>query len=638
MSALIRAHDWEATPLGAIQQWPQSLRSSLSICLRSRTATAICWGPEYLFFYNDAWAGFLGERHPAALGRPAREVMADIWPVLEGQFRTVSENAETVNVYDALLVRNLGGVSFDSYWTYSLLPVASEDGTIGGILSQAHDSSQTVLRARRDALMLRMSERLRLLREPGEVIETAVALVAEEIAAPRIGYAEVDDDGETLTILHCRVDEGVADICGTYPLMGAGEEVHRDLSAGRTSRINDVAAEDWMTPEQREAYCLAGIVSSLTVPVISGDRYRAMLFAHHSKPHPWSAAEEALLLEATELVWREVTRARAESARRGSEERYRRVFEQANDIIVTATLDQVITDVNPAAAEAIELPREEVIGRTMRDFLTPQSWEQARGKLFEKLAEGGTTKHELDVVARSGRLLHWEINSTLTLDRAGKPIGLHAIARDVTERRRAEERQRLLVNELNHRVKNTLALVQGLALQSFREGRDPAAAKSAFQHRLAALASAHDLLTRESWEGATLGGVARAALGHLGAQERRIALEGPEVKLGPKAAVSLAMALHELCTNAAKYGALSQSEGRVRLDWQVDGDRLRIAWREHGGPPVSPPGRSGFGLRMIDRALAADLGGHVEMDFADDGLVCRIEASLAEAAPQGQAA
>jgi len=151
MSALIRAHDWEATPLGAIQQWPQSLRSSLSICLRSRTATAICWGPEYLFFYNDAWAGFLGERHPAALGRPAREVMADIWPVLEGQFRTVSENAETVNVYDALLVRNLGGVSFDSYWTYSLLPVASEDGTIGGILSQAHDSSQTVLRARRRA-------------------------------------------------------------------------------------------------------------------------------------------------------------------------------------------------------------------------------------------------------------------------------------------------------------------------------------------------------------------------------------------------------------------------------------------------------------------------------------------------------
>jgi PAS domain S-box-containing protein len=636
MAALVRDHDWAATPLGPITDWPQSLRSSLSICLHSKTATAICWGPEYLFLYNDSWSAFLGERHPGALGRPAREVMSDIWPVLQEQFRTVAEKAEAVNVYDALLVRNLGGTRYDSYWTYSLLPVACEDGTIGGILSQAHDSTQNVLRARRDALMLRLSERLRLLGEPGEAIEAAVAMVAEEIRAPRIGYAEVNEDGETLTIIHCLCRDGAQDICGVYPLVGAGEEVHRDLSAGKTSRLDDIAAEGWMSGELRENYKAAGIVSSLTVPVISGERYRAMLFAHHPQPHRWTADEEALLREATELLWREVTRARAESGRRRSEERYRRIFEQANDIIVTATLDQVITDANPAAAAAIEAPREEIIGRSMQEFMTPQSWEQAREKLLAKLAGGGTTKHELDVVSRSGRLLRWEINSTLTLDDAGKPIGLHAIARDVTERRRGEERQRLLVNELNHRVKNTLALVQGLALQSFREGRDVAAAKRAFQHRLGALASAHDLLTRESWEGATLAGVAEAALGHLSGQEQRIAIRGPHIKLAPKAAVSLAMALHELSTNAAKYGALSQSGGRVRLSWEATGDRLRIEWREEGGPAVVPPGRSGFGLRMIDRALAADLAGRVEMDFATQGLVCRIQASLAEAAPTGQ--
>ena len=158
----------------------------------------------------------------------------------------------------------------------------------------------------------------------------------------------------------------------------------------------------------------------------------------------------------------------------GSEARYRRIFEQAHDIILTADLDQVITDLNPAAAAAMEAPREEIVGRPISDFVTPEGFEQTTRMLRHKVEQGGTTHHNLEVIARSGRVMEWEINSTLTLDPAGRPVGLHAIARDVTDRRRAEERQRLLVNELNHRVKNTLALVQGLALQSFSDGRDPA--------------------------------------------------------------------------------------------------------------------------------------------------------------------
>ncbi|MEA3015428.1 MAG: hypothetical protein QOI38_150, partial [Sphingomonadales bacterium] len=253
----------------------------------------------------------------------------------------------------------------------------------------------------------------------------------------------------------------------------------------------------------------------------------------------------------------------------------------------------------------------------------------------QKIEHGGTTQHELIIVSKSGKHLNWDINSTLTLDKAGNPVGLHAIARDVTERRRAEERQRLLVNELNHRVKNTLALVQGLALQSFKDGRDMAEAREAFQHRLAALAAAHDLLTRESWEGATLDALAAETLGLHDGGEARIAWHGPPVRLNPKAAVSLVMALHELCTNAAKYGALSVREGRVEVDWSVKGDLLTILWRERGGPPVRPPERRGFGFRMIERALAADLDGSAKLDFDPDGLVCRIEASLADAASRG---
>jgi two-component sensor histidine kinase len=240
------------------------------------------------------------------------------------------------------------------------------------------------------------------------------------------------------------------------------------------------------------------------------------------------------------------------------------------------------------------------------------------------------------VFASDGRTLLWDVNSTLTVDDAGTPVGLHAIARDVTEQRRAEQCQRLLVNELNHRVKNTLALVQGLALQSFRDGRDSAEAREAFQARLSALAAAHDLLTRESWEGATLRQLIEEALGRLNERRIHVAAGSEDLLLEPKAAVSLAMALHELATNAAKYGALSSTEGRVDIGWTSDGNRLRLEWRESGGPPVVAPARKGFGLRMIERALSADLDAAALIDFPPQGLVCRIDAALLAAAPRGR--
>ena len=636
MGALVREHDWGATALGPIQQWPQSLRSALSICLGSPSATAICWGPDLLFLYNDAWSAYLGaERHPWALGQPAAAVMADIWPVLQPQFRTAVERAQAVNVTDALLARHLGGAKFDSWWSYALLPVASEDGSVGGVLAQARETTESVLRAGRDALLLELSEKLRRLADPHEMLHDGLKLIARSLKAGRVGYGEVDEAEGEITI-PATVGH-LPDMAGHYPISQTGGLFHQALKSGRVIRIDDVDHDgDMSRAALARRYKAMGISAALVVPLIAGANYQGMLFAHEDRPRRWSDGEERLLRDASHLLWREISRARAQWAQRQSEERYRRIFEQASDLIVTATLDQVLTDANPAAAAAIELSREEVIGRSMHDFLTDRSREQARDKLMEKLAAGGTTSHELEVVSKSGKLLHWEVNSTLTVDEAGKPIGLHAIARDVTERRRAEERQALLVNELNHRVKNTLALVQGLALQSFRDGRDPAEARCAFQHRLAALAAAHDLLTRQSWEGATLRGLAEGALGHLTGVEARVTIEGPDVTLGPKAAVSLVMALHELSTNAAKYGALSVAAGRVAVRWQVEGDRLRLGWQEAGGPPVSPPGRRGFGLRMIERALAADLAGGVALNFEPGGLHCVIEASLSEAAPRGR--
>ncbi|HEX8525869.1 sensor histidine kinase [Allosphingosinicella sp.] len=202
----------------------------------------------------------------------------------------------------------------------------------------------------------------------------------------------------------------------------------------------------------------------------------------------------------------------------------------------------------------------------------------------------------------------------------------------VLERKRTEEHQRLLLNELNHRVKNTLAVIQSIASQTFRGDSATPEAREAFESRLTALATAHDLLTRQNWEAASLRHVIDEAGLGCGAGSERIRIQGEDVRVPARTAVSIAMALHELCTNAVKYGSLSTEQGTVTVDWEVlrsEGEnRLRLCWTESGGPPVSPPKQRGFGSRMIERGLAAELGGTVELQFLAEGVRCLIDAPL----------
>lgn len=218
-------------------------------------------------------------------------------------------------------------------------------------------------------------------------------------------------------------------------------------------------------------------------------------------------------------------------------------------------------------------------------------------------------------------------------DVASKTIGTIIEVRDISQEKRAEEQQRLLVNELNHRVKNTLVTVQSLAAQTFL-GVDPAAIEK-FNGRLMALAKAHDILTVTTWDHAPLKDVLCSVVKAFGWE--RFDLDGPHIMISPKAALSLAMVTHELATNACKYGALSGPEGRVRLHWAEEamptGARLDMAWEERGGPPVAPPARRGFGTRLIERQLAMEFGGSASLDFRPGGLVCRISLIRAASSP-----
>jgi PAS domain S-box-containing protein len=205
-------------------------------------------------------------------------------------------------------------------------------------------------------------------------------------------------------------------------------------------------------------------------------------------------------------------------------------------------------------------------------------------------------------------------------------VGWYGTNTEVTEQERARERLQLMVNELNHRVKNTLATVQSIAMHTFRGGHGDAPHR--FQQRLLALSSVHDVLTREAWSYARVHDIVDLTAQGFGAD--RFDVYGDEAMLSPQMASALAMMLHELATNAMKHGALSGVGGRVKIEWSLGDSSARprmlsLRWSEVGGPPVTPPASKGFGLRLIERSLASERNAAVSVDFAATGVICTVD-------------
>lgn len=321
--------------------------------------------------------------------------------------------------------------------------------------------------------------------------------------------------------------------------------------------------------------------------------------------------------------------------RKQAEERFRLAIEAAPSGMVLANSEGRIVLVNAHAEKLFGYGRDELIGRTL-EVLVPERFRGTHPNFREAYVARPSARpmgagRDLFALRKDGSEVPVEIG--LSPIRTNEGLVVLAAVVDISERKRADTQRELLLAELNHRVKNTLAVVQGIAHQTFRGTDVSPGARSAFEGRLAALAAAHNLLTQTNWEQASLHQLAADALQGRALTEQRISLAGRPIHLVPKQALAIAMALHELCTNAVKYGALSGEAGRISLEWrQTDGPapRLELVWREEGGPPVSPPTRRGFGLRMIEQALAQDLKGEVHVEFRPEGLVCTIDAPLAE--------
>jgi PAS domain S-box-containing protein len=279
-----------------------------------------------------------------------------------------------------------------------------------------------------------------------------------------------------------------------------------------------------------------------------------------------------------------------------------------------------------------QMTNEELLG-----LIHPGDMKMREDLIREAMMARQDLEVEYRVIRPDGEIVWILVRGRADYDAEGRPFRAQGVSLDVTDRKRAEERQRVLVAELNHRVKNTLAIVQSLALQTHRTTDNPIAFMEALNARVRALATAHDLLTENSWEGALLKDVISRTLAPYAAEtagNRRIDIAGPPLRLNPETAVVLNMAFHELVTNAAKYGALSTPGGSVSVVWVVDGAsepaRIEIVWREAGGPAVVQPARRGFGTHVLEAGLAHELDGEVAMDFESGGLVCRMRYTVSE--------
>ncbi len=563
---------------------------------------ALLRGPEHVFeFVNDAFLQLVGHRRDL-VGKAVREAL----PEVEGQgFFELLDGVYTTGepfigrAMQIALQRTSDRLAGGHFVHFVYQPITDCAGKVTGILVEGYDVTEQV---RAEAALRASEERNR------QILNSATdyAIIATDL-------------GGRIT----RWNEGARRVLGWTEEEIVGQPVHcfftpEDVQSGRPETEMRLAREDGVANDERWHQRK------------SGERF-------------WAVGELTPLRDDACKIVGFVKVLRDRTEQRQAEDtlrRYGALVESMTEGVSLSDEDGVIIYTNPAEDRMFGYEPGELIGQHVTVQNAYEASENVR-RVEDVIAqlkvrgswEGDWRNRRKDgtTFITASRITTVEINC--------RPHWL-CVQRDITQAKRVEEQQKLLINELNHRVKNTLATVQSIAAQTFRDVDEESRPKlKAFEERLFALARAHDVLTRENWEGAEL----REIIAEVLEPYRRLAgerfeIRGPHLRLSPSMAVALAMAFHELATNASKYGALSLPKGRVSIHWTLtpgDLPSLTLEWRESHGPSVLPPTRRGFGTRLIERSLALDLRGTVRLTYDPSGVICRVEAPLKEHGSEG---
>jgi len=563
---------------------------------------AMLGGPNHIFeLANDAYLQLVGHRD--LIGRPVREAL----PEIEGQgfFELLDSVYRTGKPFvgrgvPVRVQRQLGGPLEERFVDFIYQPIKDADAQVTGIFVEGYD----VTEAKQSVEALRASEEFnrRILDSSTDcikVLDTGARL--QFMSQGGMQVMEVDDFG---AIRDC-----------DWRSFWFGPEHEKARQAIETALAGGTARFQGPTPTAKGTLKWWDVA---VTPIMGADGQVERLLS----------------------VSRDITATKkGEEALRESQRRLNAVLNNASVSIFLMNEHQHCVYMNAAAEKLTGYTLDEVQGRALHDVIHHTRPDGSHFPLEEcpidrAFPEAHQMQGEEVFVHKDGSFYPVAFTASPIWDEDARTIGTIIEVRDISAEKKAQEHQQLLINELNHRVKNTLATVQSIASQTLRNAPTTLKAKEALEGRLIALSRAHDVLTRENWDGANLREiVAQAVEPYSSRGEDRLHLRGPEVRLSPRMALALAMALQELATNAVKYGALSNAAGEIRIIWQVVGSsqapaRLQLRWEETEGPPVQTPTRRGFGTRLIERSLAQDLDGDVQIEFAPTGLVCTVDAPL----------
>lgn len=523
--ALMRAHDWSHSPLGAPETWPQSLRAIVALLLHSKFPMFVAWGEQLGFLYNDPYAEILGAKHPQSLGARFYDIWSEIWPDISPLIDAALAGEASYRE-DLPLLMNRQGYDEQTWFTFSYSPVRDESGRIAGMFCTCTETTERkkaedALRQSRAQIEAELSD-TKLLQALGaelmheadtgalyeKVIDAATAIMRSDFASMQMLHPERGRAGELRLLTFRGFDSGAATFWEWVDVQSQGTTCGAALRSRQRVIAADVEACDYIAgTEHLQMFRQTGIRACQSTPLLArSGNLVGMISTHWRSPHRPTDRQLQLL----------------------------------------------------------------------------------------------------DLVARQ--------------------------AADILERSQARQTEQLLVEELNHRVKNTLASVQAIVQHTLRSAKDPTHFAASFSGRIQSMARAHSLLTSTVWKGADLRDVIRDQLQLGPIDESRLTAWGPTVRMPPQMVQHVALMLHELGTNSAKYGALSRERGWVTINWSVEDSLLRLKWVEQGGPPVSAPVKRGFGSTLIEQSARSE-GGEALMSVGARGIAWDITIPLPSNVP-----
>jgi PAS domain S-box-containing protein len=607
---------------------------------------------------NEAYAAIAGLPLSDIVGRPIAEVMGEeAFAVIRPYVDRVL-NGEPVE-YEAEIPWHgaiTGGRQFHIIYTPQR---DAHDAIVGWVASVAeitkHKQIEADLRAQQERVAADLEALTRLHEvgnhcvRPGNDVEGCMALILDTaifLTGASKGKLQLLDSASGRLVIEAQrgFDKPFLDFFSH----GHGKETAwgAAMLSKRRVMVEDVIESPLFAGKPALDVLLeAGVRAVQSTPLLSSaNNLLGMLSTHFDRPTRLGDRELRLLDLLARLAADYLERKQAEQRLRDSEQQAHEQFAELANLYQLAPVGLCLLDrelrylrINQRLAEMNGIPVEQHIGRTVHEIV-PTLVATIEDMTRHILATGAPVVNQEshgETAAQPGVTRYWMESWYPVKDREGSIYGFGVVVEDITERKRQEEQRQLLMREVNHRSKNLLSLVQAIAYQT-AEG-EPRDFVSRFSERLRALASSHDLLVQGDWRTVSLESLVRSQLAHF--QElvgTRIVMEGADVSINPAAAQSIGMALHELATNASKFGALLTDHGRVTIAWKLErahqGERhFQLLWRESGGPHVIAPTRRGFGSTFLEESVKFNLDGHTTLEYAETGVIWQLTCPANEA-------